>query len=128
MISEAGTRIGTTLDTVHTAQELADVGADHLADLVTVDLLSSALSEDETHPAAGAPTLRRIAQAVSKGCPAPETVVVSDPTREMYARPGRRTASMEPGERTASPGASRGVSRPFTGWDRRGGERGVVLR
>ncbi|HEX7825456.1 MAG TPA: hypothetical protein VF477_11180, partial [Mycobacterium sp.] len=48
MINEAGTRIGTTLDTTRTAQELANVGADHLADLVTVDLLSSALQEEGT--------------------------------------------------------------------------------
>ncbi|MFG2953623.1 SpoIIE family protein phosphatase [Streptomyces sp. NPDC048291] len=64
-INEAGTRIGTTLDTTRTAQELADVGADHLADLVTVDLLSCALQEDETHPAAGSLTLHRVARAVS---------------------------------------------------------------
>ncbi|MDX5567852.1 SpoIIE family protein phosphatase [Streptomyces sp. ID05-04B] len=71
VINEAGTRIGTTLDTTRTAQELTDVGADHLADLVIVDLLSSALQEEETNAAAGPATLRRIAQAVSHGCPAP---------------------------------------------------------
>ncbi|MFJ9151691.1 SpoIIE family protein phosphatase [Streptomyces sp. NPDC102270] len=74
MINEAGTRIGTTLDTVRTAQELADVGADHFADLVIVDLLCSALQEEGTDPVAGPPTLRRIAQAVSDGCPDPEIV------------------------------------------------------
>ncbi|MFC4502556.1 MULTISPECIES: ATP-binding SpoIIE family protein phosphatase [Streptomyces] len=71
VINEAGTRIGTTLDTTRTAQELADVGADHLADLVTVDLLSSALQEEGTYPVDGPATLRRIAQAVSDGCPDP---------------------------------------------------------
>jgi hypothetical protein len=71
VINEAGTRIGTTLDTTRTAQELADVGADHLADLVTVDLLSSALQEEGAYPVAGPATLRRIAQAVSDGCPDP---------------------------------------------------------
>ncbi|MEU1193086.1 SpoIIE family protein phosphatase [Streptomyces sp. NPDC005859] len=71
VINEAGTRIGTTLDTTRTAQELTDVGADHLADLVIVDLLSSVLQEEETYAAAGPATLRRIAQAVSDGCPAP---------------------------------------------------------
>ncbi|RPE39130.1 serine phosphatase RsbU (regulator of sigma subunit) [Streptomyces sp. Ag109_O5-1] len=82
IINEAGRRIGTTLDTIRTAQELADVGADHFADLVTVDLLSSALQEESTYPVAGPPTLRRIAQAVSDGCPDPEIV-----TGETYACP-----------------------------------------
>lgn len=71
MINDAGTRIGTSLDTARTAQELADVGADHLADLVTVDLLSCAVQEEETYVAAGPETLRRIAQAVSDNCPPP---------------------------------------------------------
>lgn len=67
-INEAGTRIGTTLDTHRTAQELADVGADHLADLVVVDLLPFALQEEGTYSAAGPATLCRIAQAASDGC------------------------------------------------------------
>ncbi|MET7699575.1 SpoIIE family protein phosphatase [Streptomyces sp. NPDC005485] len=70
-ISDAGTRIGTTLDITRTAQELADVGADHLADLVTVDILSSALQHDRTYPVAGSATLCRVAQALSAGCPDP---------------------------------------------------------
>ncbi|MGW4143262.1 ATP-binding SpoIIE family protein phosphatase [Streptomyces mirabilis] len=67
MINEAGTRIGSTLDTARTAQELADVGTDHFADLVTVDLLDAALREEGTPPADGPPLLRRIAQSVSDG-------------------------------------------------------------
>ncbi|MGW4981050.1 ATP-binding SpoIIE family protein phosphatase [Streptomyces mirabilis] len=66
-INEAGTRIGSTLDTARTAQELADVGTDHFADLVTVDLLDAALREEGTHPADSPPLLRRIAQSVSDG-------------------------------------------------------------
>jgi GAF domain-containing protein/anti-sigma regulatory factor (Ser/Thr protein kinase) len=38
ILSEAGTRIGTTLDVMNTAQELADVSVPLLADYVTVDL------------------------------------------------------------------------------------------
>ncbi|WP_199848108.1 hypothetical protein [Streptomyces dysideae] len=68
VINEAGTRIGTALDTTRTAQELAAVGADHLADLVIVDLLSSTLQEEGTNPETGPETLRRIAQAVSDDC------------------------------------------------------------
>ena len=38
LVSEAGARIGTTLDVMHTAQELADFTVPLLADYVTVDL------------------------------------------------------------------------------------------
>ncbi|MCZ0985967.1 SpoIIE family protein phosphatase [Streptomyces diastatochromogenes] len=69
VINEAGTRIGTTLDIAVTAQELADVGTDHFADLAAVDLLSSALEEEDLYPAPAPATLRRIAQATSAGCP-----------------------------------------------------------
>lgn len=53
VINEANTRIGTTLDTACTActaQELADVATDRFADLVTVDLLDSALQEGGVVP------------------------------------------------------------------------------
>ncbi|MFI9151661.1 SpoIIE family protein phosphatase [Streptomyces sp. NPDC053367] len=55
---EADRRIGTTLDTVRTAQELAEVCTDGFADLVTVDLFEYVLREDGPPP----PTLRRVAQ------------------------------------------------------------------
>ncbi|MFH9826644.1 ATP-binding SpoIIE family protein phosphatase [Streptomyces bobili] len=70
MINEASTRIGTTLDTTRTAQELADVGTDHFADLVTVDLLDSAFQEEGMEPATVSPVVRRVAQrSVLAGCP-----------------------------------------------------------
>ncbi|MDT9700247.1 SpoIIE family protein phosphatase [Streptomyces sp. P17] len=62
MINEASTRIGTTLDTTRTAEELADVGTDHFADLVTVDLLDSAFQEEGMEPATVPPVVRRVAQ------------------------------------------------------------------
>ncbi|HZF92592.1 ATP-binding SpoIIE family protein phosphatase [Streptomyces sp.] len=58
LTNEASRRIGTTLDTARTAQELAEVGTDDFADLVTVDLFESVLQDDGTPP----PVLRRIAQ------------------------------------------------------------------
>ncbi|MET8419481.1 ATP-binding SpoIIE family protein phosphatase [Streptomyces sp. NPDC005134] len=67
MINEAGTRIGTTLDTARTAQELADVGTAHFADLATVDLFDAVLQEEGTYPAGGPQALRRIAQSVPDG-------------------------------------------------------------
>lgn len=41
VLSEAGTRIGTTLDVMHTSQELADVAVPLLADYAIVDLAES---------------------------------------------------------------------------------------
>ncbi|MFC8666932.1 SpoIIE family protein phosphatase [Streptomyces sp. NPDC057199] len=70
MISEASTRIGTTLDTTRTAQELADFGASRFADLVTVDLFDPVLDGECALPATGPSTLRRTAQrSVLDGCP-----------------------------------------------------------
>ncbi|MEU9294384.1 SpoIIE family protein phosphatase [Streptomyces sp. NPDC048266] len=68
--NEASRRIGTTLDTVRTAEELAEVGATGFADLATVDLLDSLLQDGDQHPPADAPVLRRVAQrSVLDGCP-----------------------------------------------------------
>ncbi|MFF8605812.1 SpoIIE family protein phosphatase [Streptomyces sp. NPDC015346] len=62
LTNEASRRIGTTLDTTRTAQELAEVGVDHFADLVTVDLLDSVLRDGDPQPPTDAPVLRRITQ------------------------------------------------------------------
>ncbi|GHB32536.1 hypothetical protein GCM10010377_23670 [Streptomyces viridiviolaceus] len=70
LTNEASRRIGTTLDTARTAQELAEVGVDDFADLVTVDLLDSVLHDGESQPPTDAPVLRRVAQrSVLDGCP-----------------------------------------------------------
>ncbi|MFF0042722.1 SpoIIE family protein phosphatase [Streptomyces mirabilis] len=96
MINEAGARIGTTLDTTRTAQELADVGADHLAGLVTVDLLTSVLQDEETSATAGPPALRRIAQAVSDGCPDPAVATGQTHTYPEDSEPARVLATGQP--------------------------------
>ncbi|WP_217208721.1 SpoIIE family protein phosphatase [Streptomyces sp. AC550_RSS872] len=77
MIAEAGRRIGTTLDVMRTAQELADVTVPELADFVSVDLLTSLDDPHEPHeplPGSGTPAgplvLRRAAhQSVTPGIP-----------------------------------------------------------
>lgn len=64
MVNEASMRIGTTLDIARTTQELADFATEHFADLVTVDLLDSALNGHDT-PAddpLAPPVLHRVAQ------------------------------------------------------------------
>ncbi|MET7861053.1 SpoIIE family protein phosphatase [Streptomyces sp. NPDC005318] len=47
LLSAAGTRIGTTLDPMHTAQELADTAVPVLADYVTVDLAEAVRPGEE---------------------------------------------------------------------------------
>nr|WP_031481805.1 SpoIIE family protein phosphatase [Streptomyces bicolor] len=47
LLSEAGTRIGTTLDVRRTAQELAETAVPRLADFVTVDLPDAVLRGEE---------------------------------------------------------------------------------
>ncbi|WP_416384753.1 SpoIIE family protein phosphatase [Streptomyces sp. 3212.3] len=64
ILSEAGTRIGNSLDVMQTSQELADLAVPLLADYATVDLADSVpLGEEElarTSPAGGRrPVLRR---------------------------------------------------------------------
>ncbi|MDX3646152.1 hypothetical protein [Streptomyces sp. MB09-02B] len=50
MVNESSVRIGTTLDIARTTQELADFATEHFADLVTVDLLDSALGAHDAPP------------------------------------------------------------------------------
>ncbi|GHB67684.1 hypothetical protein GCM10010377_68220 [Streptomyces viridiviolaceus] len=61
ILNEASTRIGTTLDVMHTAQELADVAVPRIADLASVDLLETLLNGDEPGPFTGSVALRRVA-------------------------------------------------------------------
>ncbi|MFH9825757.1 SpoIIE family protein phosphatase [Streptomyces bobili] len=77
MVNEAGTCVGTTLDVVRTAQELADFAVPRLADFVIVDLLEPVLSTDghgawltDAGPAPARPAMRRAAlRSVREGCP-----------------------------------------------------------
>ncbi|MGW2958809.1 SpoIIE family protein phosphatase [Streptomyces sp. NPDC001220] len=68
MVNEAGTRIGTTLDVLRTAQELADFAVPRFADFVIVDLLEPVLSTEDhgawlsdAGPAPTGPAMRRAA-------------------------------------------------------------------
>ncbi|MDK1344521.1 SpoIIE family protein phosphatase [Streptomyces sp. 378] len=59
LLYEAGVRIGTTLDVVRTAQELAEVAVPRFADAATVDLLDPILRG--AVPAGPGPGMRRVA-------------------------------------------------------------------
>ncbi|MFD7777006.1 SpoIIE family protein phosphatase [Streptomyces sp. NPDC059753] len=58
VVNEASVRVGTTLDIARTAQELADLATEHLADAVTVDLLDTSCEEEP--PAEATPVVRRV--------------------------------------------------------------------
>ncbi|KUN09742.1 protein phosphatase [Streptomyces yokosukanensis] len=77
MVNEAGTSIGTTLDVMRTAQELADFTVPRFADFVIVDLLEPVLSTEghgawlsDAGPAPARPAMRRAAlRSVRDGTP-----------------------------------------------------------
>ncbi|MFH8384151.1 histidine kinase, partial [Kitasatospora sp. NPDC018058] len=64
LLYDAGLRVGTTLDVVRTAQELADTAVPRFADFATVELAEAVLRGDEPLPGtglAGGPRIRRVA-------------------------------------------------------------------
>ncbi|MFI0815255.1 SpoIIE family protein phosphatase [Streptomyces sp. NPDC021098] len=70
LLNEASTRIGSTLDVMRTARELADAMVPRLADWVTVDLLETLLRGEEPGPFTGVLALRRAAnQSIIEGTP-----------------------------------------------------------
>ncbi|MDX3616883.1 SpoIIE family protein phosphatase [Streptomyces europaeiscabiei] len=113
MVNEASMRIGTTLDIARTTQELADFATEHFADLVTVDLLDSALNAHDTPTGdpTSSPVLRRVAQrsaahpdraparrqrhSFPPGSPPDRALTTGQPTRHRLdgGRRGRHEAS-----------------------------------
>ncbi|MGV4983267.1 SpoIIE family protein phosphatase [Streptomyces sp. NRAIS4] len=68
LLSEASTRIGTTLDVRRTAQELAETAVPRLADYVTIDLPGSVLHGEESSDPHG--DLRRtVVHGIRDDCP-----------------------------------------------------------
>jgi serine phosphatase RsbU (regulator of sigma subunit) len=59
LLYDAGVRIGTTLDVIHTAEELADVAVPRFADVVTVELLDGVIRGGE--PSGDTTEMRRTA-------------------------------------------------------------------
>ncbi|WP_240653663.1 SpoIIE family protein phosphatase/ATP-binding protein [Streptomyces sp. AcE210] len=91
LLYDAGVRIGTTLDVVRTAQELADVATPRFADIVTVDLLESVERGEEPTRTAG---MRRT--AISRGYQEREEIY---PVGELitYAPTAPQTWALETG-------------------------------
>ena len=92
MLNESGSRIGSTLDVTRTAEELAEVCTDYLADFVIVDLLDSVLAGEEAAPSPGTDLLvfRRTAQrSVLEGSPEAVIPVGNTHTYDEGSPPGR---------------------------------------
>ncbi|MFE2599543.1 SpoIIE family protein phosphatase [Streptomyces sp. NPDC059396] len=77
LLSEAGLRIGTTLDVTRTAEELASTPLPQFADFISVDLLDSVLHGDEPTPGplSGDIRLRRVAHRSAHRTGVPEAAV-----------------------------------------------------
>ncbi|MCI3273929.1 SpoIIE family protein phosphatase [Streptomyces sp. 7R015] len=92
LVNEAGACVGTTLDVMRTAQELADFAVPRFADFVVVDLLEPVLSTEghgawltDAGPATVGPVMRRAGMSsVREGCP------------EAVARVGDRAGFLPP--------------------------------
>ncbi|MFD7436190.1 SpoIIE family protein phosphatase [Streptomyces sp. NPDC059861] len=105
LVNEASRRIGSTLDVVRTAQELADVCVPRLADFVSVDLLDPPEpgGEAATGPLTAPVTLRRAAhRSADPGSPEavvqpgePDTYPAGSPQADSLLA-GRTTAAVLP--------------------------------
>ncbi|MGW1718707.1 SpoIIE family protein phosphatase [Streptomyces sp. NPDC002156] len=80
LLSEARTRIGSSLDVEGTAQELADVAVPRFADSVTVDLLDAVFRGELPAPVAPGPVVLRRAAHVSADPQVRETVLATGET------------------------------------------------
>ncbi|MDH6143687.1 serine phosphatase RsbU (regulator of sigma subunit)/anti-sigma regulatory factor (Ser/Thr protein kinase) [Kitasatospora sp. GP30] len=67
LLYDAGVRVGTTLDVVRTAQELADVAVPRFADFATVDLADPVLRGEEPLPDPGTAERPRIRRTAASG-------------------------------------------------------------
>jgi PAS domain S-box-containing protein len=96
MLNESGNRIGSTLDVARTAEELAEVYTDYLADFAVVDLLDSVLAGEEAVPSPRGDLLvfRRTAErSVLEGCPEAVIAVGSRHTYDEDSPPDRALAT-----------------------------------
>ncbi|WP_406485964.1 SpoIIE family protein phosphatase [Streptomyces phaeochromogenes] len=84
LMAAASQRIGTTLDLSRTAEELAEMGTDHFADFVAVDLLNKVFQGDEAPPSLPGRLVFRRAAHISVLEGTPEAVV---PIGGIYSYP-----------------------------------------
>ncbi|MEV2235518.1 SpoIIE family protein phosphatase [Streptomyces phaeochromogenes] len=99
LLNEAGTRIGTTLDVVRTAQELTELVVPRLADFVSVDLLESVLQGEEptAEPIDAAVVLHRVAHlSAVEGVPEAAVALGAVDTYPAYSPAARCLAAGRP--------------------------------
>ncbi|MEU9783925.1 SpoIIE family protein phosphatase [Streptomyces phaeochromogenes] len=99
LLNEAGTRIGTTLGVVRTAQELTELVVPRLADFVSVDLLVSVLQGEEptAEPIDAAVVLRRVAHlSAVEGVPEAAVALGAVDTYPAYSPVARCLAAGRP--------------------------------
>ena len=84
----AGVRIGTTLDMITTAREIAEVVIPAFADRVTVDLVEGVLEGEEPRPHGDTPPLVRVVERVNSPYEAPETEAPSTGPFPVEYEPG----------------------------------------
>ncbi|RLV10437.1 protein phosphatase [Streptomyces griseocarneus] len=103
LLSEASTRIGTTLDVAATARELAEMAVPRLADYVTIDLPEAVLRGDE--PADPTKDLHRtVVHGIRDDCPfypVGQRVHLRPTTPQLRCLTGGRTV-LEPDLRTSA--------------------------
>ncbi|MFC4516630.1 SpoIIE family protein phosphatase [Streptomyces ehimensis] len=103
LLSEASTRIGTTLDVSRTARELAEMAVPRLADFVTIDLPEAVLRGDEpTDPTRD--LHRTVVHGIRDDCPfypEGERVHLQPTTPQLRCLTGGRTV-LEPDLRSAA--------------------------
>ncbi|MEU3354649.1 SpoIIE family protein phosphatase [Streptomyces sp. NPDC037389] len=103
LLSEASTRIGTTLDVARTARELAEMAVPRLADFVTIDLPEAVLRGDEpTDPTRD--LHRTVVHGIRDDCPfypAGERVHLQPTTPQLRCLTSGRTV-LEPDLRSAA--------------------------
>jgi PAS domain S-box-containing protein len=121
VLNEVSTRVGTTLDLEHTAQEMAEVVVEHLADFVSVDLLDY-LFDGKASPGGDAVVLLRAAHAsVLPGVPE-ATVAAGQVDSYPSASPPARALA------TGQPSLHRVLDTPIKTWAANDAARGEAVR
>jgi hypothetical protein len=124
LADEASARIGTTLDTTWTAEELLDVAVPRLADVGAVDLLTTVIDGHHLTPQARGEKmlLRRVASRWPQDSPAPRdyagsTWMETDPTKPYHQRLIAGLPTFIPAFGAMSPGQFKEID-SGTGFDR----------
>ncbi|MFD7462557.1 MULTISPECIES: SpoIIE family protein phosphatase [unclassified Streptomyces] len=115
MLNEAAVGVGSKLDVVHTARELAELVVPRLADFASVDLLDSVIEGEEpvVGLSDGVLTLRRVAHhSLTPGVPETTIHLGADDAYPPQSPPARALATGEPVlTRTGDPALDRWLDR-----------------